>query len=75
MNIHPTVTLRRVEQAVYARIGTLSDPGFCCNCGAEHGGIDPDGEEYPCESCGEPAVFGATGLYLHHIDKLEGYPA
>ena len=38
--------------------------GFCRVCGAEHTGVEPDAENYDCEACGKPEVFGAEQLLL-----------
>ena len=38
--------------------------GFCLACGAEQGGVEPDGRRYECVSCGAPKVFGAEELLL-----------
>ena len=55
-HIHPSVTAERVAEAVERELTTLDNPGFCLACGAEADGCEPDAEQYPCESCGEPAV-------------------
>jgi hypothetical protein len=39
--------------------------GFCIACGLEHMGIEPDARRYPCESCGEKAVYGAQELLFY----------
>jgi hypothetical protein len=41
-----------------------ADGGFCTACGAEAYGVEPDATGYPCEHCGEAAVFGAEELVL-----------
>lgn len=33
--------------------------GLCAECGEERMQTEPDAREYPCESCGLKAVFGA----------------
>lgn len=38
--------------------------GFCTACGTEHSGIEPDAEDYECESCGQHRVCGAEQLLL-----------
>jgi len=49
------LSLARVMRAVERDDMT----GFCVNCGAERGNVEPDAKNYPCEKCGEPAVMGA----------------
>ena len=39
--------------------------GFCIACGLEHMEIEPDARRYPCESCGEKAVYGAQELLFY----------
>jgi len=53
-----------VVEAVKRGRATLDNPGFCISCGAEAEGVEPDAREYPCEACGEDAVFGAEELLL-----------
>lgn len=36
--------------------------GFCIECGAEHGGVEPDGRRYHCDECGKMSVYGAEEL-------------
>ncbi len=43
---------------------SLDNPGFCTDCGAEHGSCEPDARNYPCEECDSPAVYGAEELLL-----------
>jgi hypothetical protein len=38
--------------------------GFCLDCGAENGGVEPDAEGYPCEICGAHRVAGAEQILL-----------
>jgi hypothetical protein len=62
--IHPLVTAERVADAVEREFTSLDNPGFCLVCGAEADGCEPDAEQYPCESCGEPAVYGAAEILI-----------
>lgn len=64
MKIHPSITLERVVDAVERQMFGLDDPGLCVACGEEVDGVEPDARGYPCESCGEPAVYGASELLL-----------
>ena len=63
-HIHPSITIERVTEAVERELTTLDDPGFCLACGAEAEGVEPDAEYYTCESCGEPAVYGAAEILI-----------
>lgn len=42
------------------------DSGMCISCGAETDPweVEPDAENYLCDSCGEEQVFGAEALLL-----------
>lgn len=67
MDRHPSLTQARVEEAVERRMSSLDNPGFCTACGQEQDGCEPDAREYPCEHCGEPAVFGADELLMEIV--------
>ena len=62
--IHASVTLDRVAEAVMATVTTLSDPGFCIECGTECYGVEPDARGYRCAECTMPAVYGAEELLM-----------
>jgi hypothetical protein len=47
---------------VVAATNTDDYIGFCTACGAEQGGCEPDAKKCICESCGQPAVYGAEEL-------------
>ncbi len=36
--------------------------GLCTSCGEEQNPVEPDAENYHCESCGDARVFGAEQL-------------
>jgi hypothetical protein len=63
-HIHPSITAERVTEAVECEFTSLDDPGFCLACGAEAEGVEPDAEQYTCEICGEPAVYGAAEILI-----------
>jgi len=62
--IHNSLTLDVLMEATKRQMFGLDDPGFCTNCGQEHGGCEPDARDYPCESCGESSVYGAGDLFM-----------
>ena len=37
--------------------------GFCTACGAEAYNVEPDAENYECESCGKRQVFGSEPTF------------
>ena len=62
MNMHKTITIDRLMDAVERRNQCLDNPGFCKKCGAEVDGVEPDASNYYCEACGSHSVFGAEEL-------------
>ncbi len=64
MKVHHSIAAERVQEAVEGAAASLDDPGFCVACGAETEGVEPDACKYECESCGEPAVYGAEELLV-----------
>jgi predicted RNA-binding Zn-ribbon protein involved in translation (DUF1610 family) len=58
------ITLKRIVAAVERAQRTTDNPGFCTACGEEVEGVEPDAEDYTCESCGEDAVCGAEQLLI-----------
>ena len=62
--MHPSITAERVSEAVYRRMTTLDNPGFCLGCGVEAHGCEPDARHCRCDSCGVLAVFGADEILL-----------
>ena len=38
--------------------------GFCLACGDEAYGVEPDARRYTCESCDQPAVYGAEEILI-----------
>jgi hypothetical protein len=60
-----------VRRGIKARVNEIfecgeedDNIGICMNCGAEHDGVEPDAEGYPCDECGEPTVVGFQNLVL-----------
>jgi predicted RNA-binding Zn-ribbon protein involved in translation (DUF1610 family) len=64
-NVHPSLTLDRVGAAVQKQMTTLREPGFCIACGGKVRDVEPEAEFYPCQACGERAVFSADQLLFH----------
>jgi predicted RNA-binding Zn-ribbon protein involved in translation (DUF1610 family) len=62
MKLPKSLTPERILDAVERGATTLDDPGFCLACGAEAHGVEPDAEDYECESCGEHRVWGAEQI-------------
>lgn len=59
------LTLDRVMKAARADDGI----GFCISCGNDQRGCEPDAQEYTCESCGKPTVYGADEILLQGLVK------
>jgi hypothetical protein len=53
-----------IAEAMERRMSSLDDPGFCLICGTEASGVEPDAQNYVCESCGAEQVFGVEELIL-----------
>jgi len=49
-----TITEREAQDYMFG----LDNVGFCCACGAEHYGCEPDARRYECEACGKREVYG-----------------
>jgi hypothetical protein len=64
MKLHPSLTPKRLIEAVERGITTLDNPGFCIACGAEAESCEPDAQKYECEHCGKRAVYGAEFLAM-----------
>lgn len=64
MKAHRSLTTERILDAAEGRSMSLENPGFCVACGADAEGVEPDARKYPCEHCGENAVYGAEELML-----------
>lgn len=64
MTFHPSITAERLVKLVEAQLTSLDNPGVCINCGEDAEGCEPDARGYECESCGNPAVYGAEELML-----------
>ena len=56
-------TERLLDAAEEQMLGD-GNSGFCTAGGEERDGGEPDARNYPCESCGERKVYGASELLL-----------
>lgn len=61
---HKNVTEHAILDACERHRASLDDPGFCLVCGLEVDGVEPDAQNYTCESCGAGQVFGAEELLI-----------
>ena len=62
MTMHKSITFKRVTALAKKSMFGLESPGLCIHCGAEAEQVEPDAEQYTCESCDEPQVYGAEQL-------------
>ena len=51
-------TLEQIQEAEEHMLG------YCTACGAERDCCEPDAQDYTCEACGEPAVYGPHWLVM-----------
>ena len=58
---HADLVIEEAEESTFG----MGSEGFCVRCGASRSGCEPDAREYPCESCGENAVYGACELVFY----------
>lgn len=64
MKLHPSITVKVIEDAVLRRMQTLDNPGFCIECGNEADGCEPDAREMAmtaiivCDSPANPFWWG-----------------
>lgn len=64
------MTINTTEDAFHALDSDMG--GWCLACGNEAYGVEPDARKYPCESCGEKAVYGAQEALIMgrvHFDE------
>lgn len=65
----PVLSLAEAEVTMLDR----GPAGFCLACGLEvESGVEPDARKYPCESCGEPMVYGLEELLLMGVALVDG---
>lgn len=57
---HKTFSLEELEDAI-----NEGGIGFCIACGEQSdNGVEPDAENYECDSCGRPEVYGAEQILI-----------
>jgi hypothetical protein len=61
---HKSLTDEVILEACDRHATSLDDPGFCLICGNEASGVEPDAQNYTCETCGAEQVFGAEELLI-----------
>jgi hypothetical protein len=64
MRMHKSITMDRLIEAAEENTWGMGSEGFCVKCGESQDGCEPDARQYTCESCGEPAVYGAEEIIL-----------
>ena len=70
MELHPSLTVTRIANAVRRGMRDDSFPGFCVSCGRKaKQNCESDAREYPCQfkSCGKATVYGAEELLFHVV--------
>ena len=65
MKMHKSITFERVEAGVRESMFGTEDNGVCVACGEDAYGVEPDAEQYECESCGRRAVYGWEQVLLY----------
>lgn len=57
--------MAKISQArLLAALENDDNEGFCLACGADAYGVEPDARRYPCEECGQKAVYGAEEILM-----------
>jgi hypothetical protein len=64
LNIKEGCTMKPSLDEVMAAVEDDDNVGFCMSCGECAYGVEPDAEEYECESCGEFKVYGAELILI-----------
>ncbi len=64
IEVHKSVTKKRVAEACERELCSLDNPGICIACGEDADGVEPDARQYECEGCGRLAVYGAGELAI-----------
>lgn len=63
--------MKKMTESEY-RAGDQNGDGICLECGNTQGCVEPDAEDYICDSCGEARVYGLEQALL--IGELEIVP-
>lgn len=56
----------QITEAQYADLNE-NYGGFCIACHDETYGVEPDAQQYQCESCGARAVYGVEELLIRGL--------
>jgi hypothetical protein len=64
MRRHKSVTVARIIATIEENESNCMNIGICVACGEDQDGCEPDARRYECESCGQPAVYGAEELLM-----------
>ena len=72
--IHPSITLDKLDRAIYARNTSLDNPGYCIACGARSNECEPDARALTCRRCKKDTVYAPEELVymLQHPDHDVG---
>jgi xanthine/CO dehydrogenase XdhC/CoxF family maturation factor len=62
---HPSITDKRIAEAVSRSINGPDWPAFCLICGGETTVYMEKVRHYPCKACGARQVFGAWEFLIH----------
>lgn len=71
VQVHKSLTFKKVERAIEQQQTSVENPGFCLNCGADCDGCEPDARNYFCENCGQSQVFGAEEIMTSFMHLLK----
>lgn len=64
MDIHKSLTAKRLEKAAEARFLSGQDIGFCRSCGRKHIDVEIDASTASCSKCGTATVASAENLLM-----------
>ncbi len=56
---NPKITAKLSFGQVIQAVQEDENSGFCISCGVQAFSVESDARAYPCESCGQPDVYGA----------------
>jgi hypothetical protein len=56
----PEAVLTAIESALFEGI----DEGYCTECSAFYGNVEPDARRYKCDVCNKKEVYSLTEIFL-----------